>query len=114
MRKIVMLLLLLFSLESMAQSYQENLEKYWDYRVRLKNDFIYFTGDPTINGSHQPIERRAVYNDENYQDDIDMGDATYNLGYYIGLLALEYKLLKDNGQDCDETLLELYYALRQA
>jgi hypothetical protein len=41
-----------------------------------------------------------------------MGDAALNLGHYIGMLAIEYRLLKDNGQEYNETLLELYYALQ--
>jgi len=48
MRKIAILLLLLFSLESMAQSYEENIEKYWYYRHRLKEQFMYFSGKATL------------------------------------------------------------------
>jgi hypothetical protein len=32
-------------------------------------------------------------------------------GYYLGLLATEYRLLKDAGEDVSGVLNELYYAL---
>jgi len=109
---ILAVILLSFLSQVLSQDHQLNLEKYWYYRERLKNDFIYYTGDPTMKGSHQPVECRMNYINVNKADYVRMGDATANLGYYIGLLAIEYRLLKDNGQETDETLLELYNALQ--
>ncbi len=41
------------------------------------------------------------------------GDSPDNLGYYIGMLAAEYKLLKDNHEDVSETVRELFCAINQ-
>lgn len=38
-------------------------------------------------------------------------DATITLGYYWVLLATEYKLLSESGQNVEPTLHELYYAI---
>ncbi len=105
MRKIAMLLLLLFSLESIAQTYEENLEKYWYYRHRLKEQFMYFSGDASIQGSHHVAENK--YDNQQF---IRWSDGIWWLGHYIGVLALEYKLLKTNGEDYSGTLNELYQA----
>lgn len=42
---------------------------------------------------------------------LHFGDAPVYQGYYIGVLATEYRLLQANGQNTDRTLTELYYAL---
>jgi hypothetical protein len=111
-RLLIFAVLILCSLQplfSQEETYRQNLEKYWYYRERLKNDFIYYTGNADIPGSHQPAENRTYYG--NGSDYIVFADGTYELGYYIGMLALEFKLLKDNGQDTSETELELNFAL---
>lgn len=109
----ILILLVGLALPLLSQPSVEHLEKYWYYRERLKNDFIYYTGNPSIKGSHQPIECRADYYTDHRESFIRMGDATANLGYYIALLALEWKLLNDNGQfdDCLQTKDELEKAL---
>lgn len=38
-------------------------------------------------------------------------DATMDLGQYIGLLAMEYRILENKGMNTDETVEELFYAL---
>jgi hypothetical protein len=42
---------------------------------------------------------------------IKTGDITIRLGYYLVMLASEYKMLKNNGEDVTATLAEIYYAL---
>jgi hypothetical protein len=42
---------------------------------------------------------------------LEWRDATISLGYYFIVLATEYKLLNDAGEDTDATLIELYYAM---
>jgi len=115
MKKLILIFLIFFAFDSLGQTIQENMdwmEKYWFYRNRLKNEFIYYTNFSPIAGSHQVIENRANYpSPYDAFDYIRLGDATQNLGYYIGLLALEYKLLNINGQDKQGTLTELNLAL---
>jgi hypothetical protein len=40
------------------------------------------------------------------------GDATISHGYYVGVLATEYELLRANGQNTDRTVNELYCAIK--
>ena len=111
MKKIAILLLILFSLEGVAQNYRDYLEKYWYYRHQLKDRFMYYSGDANIQGAHHIAENK---NDSwTYTSDSGMirwADGMWWLGKYIGLLALEYRLLQANGEDCQETLDELNLA----
>jgi hypothetical protein len=86
-----------------AQSFDQNLQKYWIMKERFKNFCV--VGD--CQGCSIPAESRDVSNLFHYRD------ATISLGFYIGRLATEYKLLKDAGETAalQETSRELYYAL---
>lgn len=113
MKKIAILLLLLFSLESIAQTYQENLEKYWYYRQKLKTEWMYDSGNNNKGDNNVPenigISEDCIAGfDENY---LRYGDQTWLLGHYMGVLATEYRLLRANGQDVDETLHDIHKAL---
>ena len=108
MKKLIVFLLLISSFGGIAQSYQENLEKYWYYRNRLKEKFMYFNGNAGVQGSHLMAENR---DEDDIVPYIRWADGVWWLGHYIGVLALEYRLLKDNGQVCTETLNELNLAL---
>jgi len=114
MKKIAILMLLLFSLESIAQTYQENLEKYWYYRHRLKTNWMFDSGNNQQGDNNIP-ENIGLYEDciagfnENY---LRYGDQTWLLGHYIGVLATEYRLLSANGQDVSETLHDIHKALQ--
>ena len=89
---------------------RELLIKYWFYRERLKKDFMQLS-DPWKRGSSAPASIRRLYEDGTSQN-IKWGDATIDLGIYIGVLATEYKLLVNAGENTDETIKELYFALR--
>lgn len=78
-------------------------QKYWYYRARLVNDFVK-VGDGQ--GHSLPASLRGAGGMLRY------GDTTIDLGWYIGVLATEYRLVVDNGGDPSQTLRELYYALR--
>ena len=86
-----------------SQSANFNLKKYWYLKWRLTNYFM-VTG-PNY-GEGMPFGIR------NWQENtITAGDAPNYLATYIGVLATELKLLKQNGLDYNETKRQLYYAL---
>ncbi len=84
---------------------QENLQKYWYYRFRLRNDFL-IAG--LGQGHSLPMSERA----QKKQASGLWGDTQTQLGYYIGVLATEYKILRDNGQPTAKTAEELFYAMK--
>ncbi len=110
----------------MAQTFYDSHATYWYYRARLRNDFLLVGSGP---GMSIPMQERGVFyypystqplfyqfNNASFTPDgqtAKWGDAMSDLGYYIGVLATEYKLLIDNGQSqsADSTIKELYYAL---
>jgi hypothetical protein len=91
-----------------------NIEKYWYYRHRLVNGFVKIGNQP---GESLIAGVRNHYQDNNPPFNIhnhiylDYGDQTIYLGWYIGVLATEYKLLFDAGKSTEKTLTELYYAI---
>lgn len=85
--------------------YLTNLQKYWKYRERLKNFVV--VGDPYLcQGCSSPANKKS-------SEFISWNDATDHFGYYIGMLATEYYLLKNSGniQRLQDTKKELFYAL---
>jgi hypothetical protein len=71
----------------------EHHKKYWYYKSRFNNDFI----NVGLNqGQSIPFNQRQLYGQGG--DILKAGDATVQLGMYIGVLATEYRLLKDKGQ----------------
>lgn len=110
---IIITLLLLHGLDSKvrAQSYEENLKKYWFFRYKLVNDFMQIGNQC---GESMPATTRSLWTGEtpNGTCHLKWSDATIDLAHYIGVLATEYALLKQNNQDCTRTIKELYYALK--
>ena len=102
MKKILLILLIFFGLGLFSQS---KLEKYWYYRKRLTDYFVKV--GPNIGES---VVAERLNDLELYKYKI--GDGTIDLGWYISVLATEYALLKQNNQNTNETLQELYYAMR--
>jgi hypothetical protein len=103
-----------------SQTPSENLNKYWHYRDRLKSKFLVSTNQWKMEfGRNRGINIPAsCYNPTNIEGDanetalsVKWGDATCDLGYYIAVLATEYKLLQNSGQNVIPTLTELFYAL---
>ncbi|MBI3500620.1 MAG: T9SS type A sorting domain-containing protein [Bacteroidetes bacterium] len=94
-----------------AQGNQMNLQKYWHYRYRLKNYFMVM-GDGS--GESLPATIRNIYGISSMQ----WSETPRYMGWYLGVLATEYKLLADNGQTSPSDLTneltkqELYYALK--
>jgi hypothetical protein len=99
---------LISSLDIQSQSLKLNNEKYWNYRERLNNDFMLGIGSE-IGYSFPFMERyRGV---ESTEAVLYWDDATIGLGYYIAVLATEYKLLNNNNKSTKSTIRELFYAL---
>ncbi len=119
MKKHFLVLTLIFTLGGInekvhSQVTQVDLKRYWHYRYRLINYFMSVgmgnsPTDPTNNIPGQSLPA----NIRNLNDDhiLYWGDEGRTLGYYIGVLATEYRLLKDNNQNTNETIMELFYAL---
>ncbi len=85
-----------------------NLEKYRHYRQRLN----YFVMPGQLRGESQVagIRNRFDYG----ADDLNFGQHAIYFGYYIGMLATEYKLLTDAGDSTAlQTQSELNLALKQ-
>ena len=85
-------------------------QKYWNYRERFRK---YFTvvgsgqGESNVlvirNGKQDAVEAGST--------EIRVGNQMMNLGDYIAMLAMEYKILSEAGQNTNQTAQELYYAL---
>jgi hypothetical protein len=99
-----------FEVFSQTLSWNE-YNKYWYYRYRLVNHFL-VRGEENPLICDQPsgysIPAEVAFNG----NDIHWGDATLYLGWYIGVLATEYKLLSNSGQSTENTKRELYFAMK--
>jgi len=108
MRKKLFLLILFqlsFIYNIFSQTNEENIEKYWNYKNRLK----YYVNPVSLNtisnaGEGLIMTARNWPGDPNHiASDIygSYGQQNITLGYYIGVLATEFKLFMDNGQTTD-------------
>ncbi|MBI2967824.1 MAG: hypothetical protein HYY40_08430 [Bacteroidetes bacterium] len=79
----------------------QNLEKYWICRERLNN----FNVIGNCQGCSAPSNARQG------ADNLIWADPAWSMGFYIGTLALEYRLLANGGHDLAETRKDLYYAM---
>ena len=112
-RKLVLLIvLLLSSLLIVAQSFTNEQMKYWYYRDRLQ----YFVSPGTGFGESVLFSSRNPFEKNVWQGPISTINVTQPhmmMGFYLGVLATEYRLLMNNGQydAANKTLLELALAL---
>ncbi|MBN2766190.1 MAG: T9SS type A sorting domain-containing protein [Paludibacteraceae bacterium] len=105
MKKLLSLLILsLFAVGLFAQSQEANLEKYWNYRKRLREKFIVVT--PNVSDFGVNIPAASIENNVAW-----WSDANCNMSHYLTVLATELWLLKNNKQDYSQTLAELLYAM---
>ncbi|MBA3898638.1 MAG: T9SS type A sorting domain-containing protein [Bacteroidetes bacterium] len=90
---------------------QSNLEKYWYYRHRLISGF---TKVGSQQGESMVAPIRNWHTDYHilHSDHLHFGDQTIYMGWYLGVLATEYALLKSQNLNLERTKLELYYALK--
>jgi len=96
------LLCLLLPRQSLAQTQNEqNLKKYWENRDRLRK---YMVKIGPLQGESIPIRQR-----DRQTNSVIWSDATSYMGYYIAVLASEYKLLKDANKSTTATENELFF-----
>jgi hypothetical protein len=121
--KISLLLLFIFNdqylfsqITPAQQEMATNMIKYWYYRDRLKYFVVPATGPIVYEGESDIACVRNSWANSYYGgnlENLDYGQHGKYTGFYIGTLATQYYLLKQNGQDTDaaHTLNELYYSL---
>ena len=120
MKKIILYILILsFGVPILAQDAATNMEKYWRYRKRYMNNFIIQSDDVGACGCNIPMAEIQMTSSNatsavgsgyiKYQ--LSLGDGNDGYRYYLEFLASEYYLLKQNGQDCSETIKDLYYVM---
>jgi len=85
--------------------YKDNKFWRWDYF----NPNIYGKGSYIPGISYHKKEGGT---NPQFTGSLQFGDGTTMLGNYLAMLALEYNLLKRNGQDTYDTWAELWFAIR--
>jgi hypothetical protein len=104
---------------AVAQNDGANKEKYWKFRSDLREKFIKIgpnEGESLTSGTLKPLD--CIDNDPSDGSPnaqygvIQWGDGMIRHGHYLGLLATEYRLLKNAGKDVTGVLNELYFALK--
>lgn len=115
MKHCTIVLLALLSASSFAQTIGSNEHsKYWYYRQQLLSEFV-VTGEENPITCDQPSGLSIPANLININEGgerANMGESPLVMGWYIAVLATEYKLLRQYGQPTERTLQELYYALK--
>jgi hypothetical protein len=111
MKKIALIIILSFSFNLLiGQDSRPNLDKYWFYRHRLREQFMVVSPNISSFGYNLPASLRALSADGTIKS-VHWDDNNANLPHYLGVLATEYRLLKDNNQNYSETLKELLYVM---
>ncbi len=115
------LLILLISPQTFAQInlfQKEVLLKYWYYRDRLK--YFVIPGENRGEADMAGVRNRLEINMDGEPnipappENMDFGQNSVYNGYYLGILATEYKLLMNNGNitDAAKTEKQVTYALK--
>jgi hypothetical protein len=107
---------------AVSQTEEINNRKYWKFRSELREHFVKIGPNQSESlpaGALVPCDCGDTWDNAvdgsglgaTYYSTMHWGDGMIRHGYYLGLLATEYRLLKDANQDVTGTLNELYYAL---
>lgn len=106
----IVILLIFISLSTKAQTINELNDKYIIYRDRLLNDWIFTSPNVEQFGTNIPAVDKYV-DDSRDTKWISWSDGNSNYNHWLGILATEYRLLKNNKQDYQESLKLLLYAM---
>lgn len=103
---LVIQLLIITGITLSAQTLEKNLQKYWNYRDRLRKYFV------VISNTDGPGTNIPAISLNPTSKTLHWGDGNGTHQYYIGLLATEYALLAQSGLDVTQTRNELLYTLK--
>ncbi len=110
LKKLFFILLLCAVNILVAQNVADIHEKYQGYRSRLLDEWLVTSENVEQFGVNIPaMDRRVDSNGKKIW--ISWSDGNANFNHWLGILSTEYRLLKDNGQNYDETLKLLVYAM---
>lgn len=102
--------ILIFSGFAKAEISVTNAEKYQLYRNRLLDEWIVVSPNVEQFGVNIPAVDRRV-DSLGKPKWVSWSDGNSNFNHWFGILATEYRLLKNNNQDYHETLSMLVYSL---
>jgi hypothetical protein len=111
-KALLFLFVSIFIKDVYCQSAQSNFNKYWFYRDRLKKRFMVEgpnQGESLVAPRIQRINNSAGVVDQYLYH---YGDQTIQMGWYLGVLATEYRLLANHSQPTANTERELYHAMK--
>lgn len=108
----ILVLFITFNFANTAFSIPETslMEKYNNYRDRLLSEFVLISPHVEQLGVNLPAVDRRV-DDEGNSLWVSWSDGNSNYNQWLGLLITEYRLLKNNGENYQETLTLLLYAM---
>jgi len=101
---LLIIITIFMGLDVFSQDLSWDEEKYEIYRERLKQHFMVGIG-PELGMSIPAMSWDTVNGIAKWSD------CTIDHGQYLGVLGSEYKILSLQGEDTEETVRELYYAL---
>ena len=94
----------------MAQNVDNIHARYEEYRANLLDEWLVTSENVEQFGVNIPAMDRQV--DSNGKKIwVSWSDGNANFNHWLGILSTEYRLLKDNGKNYDETLKLLVYAM---
>ena len=110
MKKCIFILLLFVCEAVLSQDVASIHERYDIYRSRLLDEWLVTSENVEQFGVNIPAMERRV-NSKGKVVYVSWSDGNENFNHWLGILSTEYRLLKDNGQNYDETLKLLVYAM---
>jgi len=104
-------ILLMFLCEiAFSQDIASIHERYEIYRSRLLDEWMVTSENVEQFGVNIPAMDRRI-DDKGNVIWVSWSDGNANFNHWLGILSTEYRLLKDNGQDYNETLKMLVYTM---